>query len=109
MSLIFIGRVGVEKYAEGDKYLERPSQQFKSGRMRFSEQFKGKQTVFEDVLGNDGKPQMDDKGGKIVKSKEVEAMIEKEYTLSPKDIGKKFDFNDEAQILKKYPVSFKKA
>ena len=56
MSLIFVGRLGLENYKddsapEGQQYKKRPSQQFKSGTMRFKESFKGKQTMYEDVLG----------------------------------------------------------
>ena len=44
-----------------------------------------------------------------MKSVEFVGMIEKEYSMSTRDIGKKFDFNDEAGMMKRYPVSFKKA
>lgn len=108
MALIFIGRPGVEKYKDGEEYKQRASQQFKSGVMIVKEQVKGKQTFYEDVLGVDGKPQIDEKGGKVVKAVEKEGVYEKTYSFKVKDIGQKFEFANEADVLKRYPVSFKK-
>ena|SRR6185369_8859859 len=108
MSLIFIGREGIEKYVEGDETKERPSQQFKAGVMVVKEKFPATRTDYQTVLDKDGKPELAADGSIVRKAVEVQGIVEKKYSFKPQDIGKVFEFKDENDVMVRYPLSFKK-
>lgn len=115
MSLIFLGRVGTENYVEEQKdgsnvYKTRPSQQFAAGVMIVRESAKIKIAVKEPTLGADGKPLVDGKGEQILKVVEKVVDGQKSHSFNPNDIGKPFDgFENEADVMARYPGMFKKA
>lgn len=120
--LKFIGRIGQESYkVEGpdglpaldkegnEQFAKRDQQQFKGGVMIVRESFQAEQTVYEAMIDNKGNPIVDANGMAQKKAVKQVGTVNKQYSLRPGDIGKSFEFVDEADVLKRYPVSFAKA